>query len=96
VVVDRKRLTQGLSFSPMDEFRAGELRPSARSTRLDASSARVPFFLHLLNGLHIDNLVVWGETPLKTLISKLNRFKLSFLTCSHGASPHAGAGALDA
>ena len=47
--------------------------------------------------LHIDNWVVWGETPLQTLISKLNCFKLSFLICicSHGASPHAGAGAVD-
>jgi hypothetical protein len=46
--------------------------------------------------LHIDNLVVWGETPLQTLILKLKCFKLSHLVCSHGASPHAGAGALDA
>ncbi len=44
--------------------------------------------------LHIDNPVVWGETPLQTLISKLNCFKLKRI-CSHGASPHAGAGALD-
>jgi len=46
--------------------------------------------------LHIDNLAVWGETPLQTLILNLNGFTLNFSICLHGASPHVGAGALDA
>jgi hypothetical protein len=46
--------------------------------------------------LHIDNLVVWGETPLQTLILNLDCFTLNFLVCLHGASPYVRAGALDA
>jgi hypothetical protein len=46
--------------------------------------------------LHIDNLVVWGETPLQRLILNLNCSTLNFLICLHGALPDVGAGTLDA
>jgi hypothetical protein len=84
-----KSLSRKQRFSYVTtSFRAGRLLET--SFLLLTSSC-----LHI-DGLHIDNPVVWGETPLQTLISKLNCFKLSFLICLHGASPHAGAGALDA